>query len=222
MQLKRSLSVLSFAFVVVLCLAAQGQQDPSRTNGTAFSMPACNETTEKYHWNVATKVWECKPDAGGGGAPAASPVFMNGAPAYGAWTAYVDYTKVSGLYVPYSLSTTTLSVGISTADNSVNKYSWCVFNASGTLVASTAPASYTTTGSKSVAWTQGTVTQAPGKYYFGFTGNGSVLSMYASTMTLNFLANANISTGSLNGACPASITPPADDVGLFAPTVVFR
>ena len=74
MQLKNIILLFLISFITPP-LWADGQSDVSKTDGTAFSIPDCTEATEKLHYTLATKSWDCKTDQTGGGGGAVFSVF---------------------------------------------------------------------------------------------------------------------------------------------------
>ena len=76
MQLKmRQLAIIPFLILLAVTSQAQSQTDVSKTDGTAFSVPDCAEATEKLHYTLVTKSWDCKTDQTGGGGGAVFSVF---------------------------------------------------------------------------------------------------------------------------------------------------
>lgn len=67
MQLKTTL-ILALSILGLSFLAQpSAQEHVSRTDGTAFNIPDCNEATEKLHFNPTLKDWDCQTDQQGGG-----------------------------------------------------------------------------------------------------------------------------------------------------------
>src|SRR6266436_3309640 len=86
-----------------------------------------------------------------------------------------NQTPCVGVIISWPLSVSHLTFNVTTLDNSTNKYDFGLYNAAGTLVANIGAASYTTSGAKTGALAQGTVTLNPGLYFLAFTGNSTVM-----------------------------------------------
>jgi hypothetical protein len=68
MQLKgEAMKITIVILCVALALFANGQNDLSRTNGTAIADPGCNPTTQKQWWDFVSDSMTCETDGGGGG-----------------------------------------------------------------------------------------------------------------------------------------------------------
>jgi hypothetical protein len=120
-------------------------------------------------------------------------------------------TPVVGVLVQWPISVGHITINVTAQDNSANLYDFGFYNAAGTLVANVGAASYTTTGIKRLAFSQGTVRFNPGLYFIGWTGNANVLNvtgLAANQTVWHFGASANAGA-SVGGAMPATITPPA-------------
>lgn len=114
---------------------------------------------------------------------------------------------------PNGLSVANFTFGVTTADATHNA-ALCVFgpytgSGSASLVASTAAATYGTTGNQTVASSGGTKTLAPGIYFVGLDlAASSTLNVEATgSQAVLLYGNMAFATGQ-TGACPASITQP--------------
>jgi|HubBroStandDraft_1064217.scaffolds.fasta_scaffold53769_3 hypothetical protein len=115
-----------------------------------------------------------------------------------------------GEIVPTSLSVGHIVFNVTTDDNSASLYSFGIYGSTGTLLCSTTAATYTTTGVKTVACSQGTVTIPAGKIYLGMTGNAAVLQISETQSVGTFYAYNNNFATSSGRAQPSSISAPAD------------
>jgi hypothetical protein len=118
---------------------------------------------------------------------------------------------LGGDVITVPLSAGHIVVDATTADsNSSDYYSFGIFNSSGTLLCSTSPQAFTSTGFYTLACSQGTVTILPGKVYVGVTGNAATAAFYMIQNSSTFYAwNGSFVTTS-GGAQPSSITAPSD------------
>ncbi len=139
-----------------------------------------------------------------------------------------NMTKIWGLLLSFSVTTTQLTYQVTSSDNTANNYDIGVYSSSGALMLNIGPTAGTTfspsTGFRTLPWVQGSTTLAPGKYYLGFTMNCSTAcaKVGAANSNVNFAINASSGTSS-GGGLPASITPPADNWNAGSvPTVVIR
>lgn len=123
-------------------------------------------------------------------------------------TVTANQTTIYGIVNPSAVSVGHLDFNVGTADGATN-FSACVYNTSGTLIASTTAAVYASTGLKNVAISQGTVTIPAGRIFIGFTSGGSVLQLMRTdnALTVSQATNGGTSSG---GACPGTVTPTAD------------
>lgn len=112
-------------------------------------------------------------------------------------------------YFPGLTNVNTLVFRVETADGT-NNSAVCIYNASGSLALHTAPAVYASTGTKTVATVETNGSVTAGKVFVGFTSVaatirfGGIQNFPWATMSNNTV----VATSS--GACPASVTPPAD------------
>jgi len=98
-------------------------------------------------------------------------------------------------------------VWTATADTS-NRESYAIYDVHGHLVASTQPGSYSV-GFQTLAWTQGTVTFHPGRYFIGVTATGTVWRANYLGGLPNAICNVRVGATSGGGSL-VSITPPTD------------
>jgi hypothetical protein len=139
-----------------------------------------------------------------------SSVFMGGQVS-ASQTATTNSLRVCAVIIPFAVSFSQIGIYMATGDNSGDLYSVGLYNSSGVLVAHSTPASYTTSGDKTIATVEGLQTIQPGKYYFGWTGNASTAALgtiNTGTDTPNSENNNGATTAS--GAQVASFTPAAD------------
>lgn len=127
-------------------------------------------------------------------------------------TASANQTLAYGQPIPVQLSIGHITFSVTAADvTGGDVYSVGLYDSSGNLKASCSAAAYTTTGLKTCAISQGTVTLPAGLYYLAYTGNASSLQISTSN-TGQFAACFGISTSagaSSAGALPSTITAPS-------------
>lgn len=98
---------------------------------------------------------------------------------------------------------------VETADGT-NNTAVCIYNASGTLAAHTAPATYAATGVQTVSTVETNASVTAGKVYVAFTSVAATIRLGGmQNFPWVFYSNNTFATTS-GGACPASITPPTD------------
>jgi hypothetical protein len=121
-------------------------------------------------------------------------------------------TRGWAILIPYSLTASTISYAVATADNTANLYDIGLYNASGTLVAdigATAGTTFAPTASPTyitLTFAQGVVTFPPGLYMFEETTNCpsacALLAATNATQNLQPFSTATPSSGNVtsNGA----------------------
>lgn len=110
---------------------------------------------------------------------------------------------------PANVTFTHILVHISTADSS-GLYSWGIYSSTGDLVASVTAASYAATGTVDLATIQGSKTLTGGqRYYFGITGNATVLAIWAGADEILPVNNGS-GSATTAGVLPATTTIPSD------------
>ena len=167
--------------------------------------------------------------AGGGGGGTILPFFATGGERTGGTqTAGKNITKLWGFLLPYGVTTTQISYDVTAADNTANIYNVGIFDNSGNLLLNIGATAGTTfspaKGFRALAWTQGSTTLNPGRYYLGFTTTcaSACATLGASTTFVSFAINAS-STATQNGVFPAAVTVPADAWATGnQPTIVIR
>jgi hypothetical protein len=161
--------------------------------------------------------------------PAALPFFSTGGSQTGMpVSATQNVTTLWGFLLPYSVTTTQITVEVTTADNTANTYDIGIFNNSGTLLLDLGAIAGTTfaplAAFNTLAWTQGSTTLAAGRYYLAFTTNcGSSCAAVGGTQNyVSFAVNASGGASS-GGALPSAMTPPADSWSSgLQPTIVIH
>ena len=119
---------------------------------------------------------------------------------------------VSTIYLP-NTQFSHITVDVSTTDsNTSDFYSWAITDTSGNVKCSISAVNLTGGGANDASCTQGTVTLAPGKYIFAFTGNATTGKIaYSGTAPLA-LSSAVSSSTSSGGAITFPISIPAAGV----------
>jgi len=130
-----------------------------------------------------------------------------------------------GIVLPFQKTTTQITYEVGTADNSANLYDVGIYagTSGGTCtlqvhIGATAGTAFApSTGYKTLSWSGGAVTLAPGRYYLAYTASvtSGAAALGASTGTLTFAGggsagtwgNVSVSTG---GTLPGSVTCPTD------------
>ncbi len=124
--------------------------------------------------------------------------------------------KMWGVVLTYPLLTSSVAYNVVTADNTTNSYDIGIANTAGTIVldvGATAGTSFApATGSRSLAWSQGTKTLQPGKYYVVITtscaSSCATISADGSGVDMTF-QNGTIAGTTSSGAL-SSFSAPAD------------
>lgn len=93
------------------------------------------------------------------------------------------------------------------AADAVNNSAVCIYNAAGTEIAHTAPATYAATGGQLVATVESNATIGPGLIYVGWTSVAGTISFSEAQSQTVWYGNLSFVTTS-GGACPSSISPP--------------
>jgi hypothetical protein len=157
--------------------------------------------------------------ATGGGGGTTLPFFVTGSGQASAKQAgAANVTKVWGILLPFSVTTTRVTYDITAADNTAHNYDLGIFSNSGTLLLNLGSTPGTTfapsKGFRSLSWVQGSITLAPGRYYLALTTDCSATcsALGGSPSFVSFAVNASAGS-STGGALPASITPPVDKWG---------
>jgi hypothetical protein len=125
--------------------------------------------------------------------------------------------KLYGVYLPYSITTSNVTIRFTTVDNTSNLYNFGIYDNNGNLVVqigATAGSAFptpSTANDKTFAWTSANTALAPGRYYLAITTNCSTSCIVISgtAATPSFLA-ADASLGTTLAVLPGTITPPAD------------
>jgi fibronectin-binding autotransporter adhesin len=161
--------------------------------------------------------------------PGALPYFATGGGQTGASSSTTqNVTVLWGFLLPYSVTTTQITYDITTADNTANTYDIGIFNNSGTLMldlgATVGTAFAPAAAFNTLAWSQGSTTLAPGRYYLALTTNcaSNCAALGAASNLVSFAVNAS-GGSSAGGALPATMAPPADAWNAGSqPTVVIH
>jgi hypothetical protein len=153
---------------------------------------------------------------GGGGAPTLPFFATGGGRTGGTQAATVNVTKLWGFLLPYNVTTTQITYDVTTADKTANDYDIGIFTIAGSLVVDLGPVPGSTfsatAGFKTLAWTQGSTSLAPGEYYLGFTTNCATACAKVAAAATNISFAINASAGaSTGGALPSTVTPPANN-----------
>jgi hypothetical protein len=153
------------------------------------------------------------PVANGGTGTAGFSYYIN--PGYNNVTttaAAANTLKISGVVLPNPLpAATKIMFQVATADNT-NNSDVCLYTKAGALAAHIGAQHLGSTGTITGTIVGGPVSLAAGAYYVGFTSVGSTLVPYTTAGTQTTFYTINNATGisTSGGACPGSITPPAD------------
>lgn len=142
-----------------------------------------------------------------------------GQSAYGEANATILVTQNNvacwGFYLPFSITTGTLTYDVNTADNTANVYDIGLYDTNGARKAHTGPLAGTTlfpgTGIMSVSWTGGSVSLAPGRYYAALTSSAAApLAKFSGNIQQSFQGAVACGTSS-SGTLPDPMTTvPAD------------
>lgn len=141
--------------------------------------------------------------SGGGGGSAPLDYLPYNTPSQGQGQSAANQTFVQGFLLPYKLTFSHIGIHVDQLD-AVNNYDFGIYNTAGTLLANVGAAIYASTGFKQLATIQGAQTLQPGRYVFGWTGNGNTLTIDYNTLLICWMINANI-VASVGGVMPASI-----------------
>jgi len=199
--------------------AANLSGTPALPNGTTATTQAATDSSTKLATMAAVHA-VVPPDttktpwitAIHGGSPAAGTQFSSSA----------NQASVYGVVLPFQKTTSTVSYNVVTADSGSSNYDIGIYsgNPGGpcTLVAHTGPVAATTSMTAgwhvNVAWTGGSVTLQPGRYYLAITsaditsGNqATITSDIGGMMFVGGKGNLNVTAG---GTLDASVTCPSD------------
>ncbi|HEY3838134.1 MAG TPA: hypothetical protein VGL72_16255, partial [Bryobacteraceae bacterium] len=119
---------------------------------------------------------------------------------------------LKGIQIQYQVTFSTITYNVGVADNTANLYDIGLYKYStGQLLCDLGPVAGTTfapaTGIRSASCLQGTLTLAPGKYYFAMTGNANTAQLVGTSQYTFASSNNGITTG---GQLLSTVTPPAD------------
>lgn len=136
-----------------------------------------------------------------------------------------NFLVLGGVIIPATLSVGHIGVNVNTADAS-NNTSFCVYDVTGTLEASTSPATYAITGyiANGVAFSGGTKTISAGLTYVGYTSVGATFKMGSLSNAPTFFPFQAVIIPTTSAACPSTITPPTlgfNSTGNSLPAVGF-
>jgi hypothetical protein len=174
---------------------------------TFAAYPACADSGGN-HLNFTTAAGFSCGTTSSGGTAATYFAYPGGTYTGSTITANGNQQTVWGIVNSAPASVGHITFNVTTADG-VNNSAACIYNSSGTLIAHTAPATYGTTGLKTVALVEGTVTFPAGRLFLGLTSAASTLAImrFDSAPTVSSAANAGTTS---SGACLSSITPTTD------------
>jgi hypothetical protein len=145
----------------------------------------------------------------------AFPFFATGGARTGTSQAATENTtKLWGFLLPYSVTTTQITYEVITADNTANEYDIGIYNTSGKLLVGIGATKGTTfassTGFRTLLWTQGSTGLAAGEYYLALTTNCASACAQIAAATGNVSFAVDVSAGaSTGGALPSTMTVPA-------------
>ena len=143
------------------------------------------------------------------------PFFMTGGGRTGgAQAATENVTALWGFLLPYAVTTTQITYEVITADNTANEYDIGIYNTSGKLLVGIGATKGTTfassTGFRTLLWTQGSTGLAAGEYYLALTTNCASACAQIAAATGNVSFAVDVSAGaSTGGALPSTMTVPA-------------
>jgi hypothetical protein len=129
---------------------------------------------------------------------------------------------LQALYTPDPVTFGHVYFNVGTLDAS-NNYSIGIYDSNGNTICTITAASYSSTGDKSVACTQGTVTLPAGKFYEMFTGAATTLKIGDIGSTVQSIYQNNDFGTSSGGAVPTggpAFTPPSDSVSSTGPMML--
>jgi Pectate lyase superfamily protein len=151
-------------------------------------------------------------DSGTACAPALYTSYAMGFLSAGQAPSGTNAVDLSTIYLP-NVQFSHITVDVSTSDsNTGDFYSWAITDTSGNVKCSISVLNLTAGGASDASCTQGTVTLAPGKYIFAFTGNATTGKIaYSGTAPLA-LSSAVSSSTSSGGAITFPISIPAAGV----------
>lgn len=122
--------------------------------------------------------------------------------------------RLIGVYFPSRVTASNVFLHRNAASGA-NLTSVGLYDSSGALVWATAASTtdWNGTGHTTVAFSGGSTSWGPGKYYFAVTSAAATFRVEAGTSNYTWLTATNSVTGSASGAMPSSITIPADSIG---------
>jgi hypothetical protein len=181
--------------------------------GSAGDAPALATLTAGPNITITNGPGSIKISAPGG---FALPFFVTGGERTGSSVAAGhNVTALWGFLLPYDVNTKQITYGVTTADNTANKYDIGIFNYAGHLLLHTGATAGTTFAPskafRSLLWTEGSAHLSAGRYYIAFTTDcsSSCAAIGAASANVSFAANtsAGASTG---GSLSSTITSPVD------------
>jgi hypothetical protein len=225
---------LGILFIGGLLLLGQGQSIPVVPAGTGGTSQVLQQPTlngpitvgQLACGNLSDATASCNTDAtnasnissgalavarGGSGGAGATYFLGNG---YQSGTTNVssNLLLLSGITIPDAIpSAGHLVFQVTTADGT-NNADVCLYSKAGSLVAHTGAQHFGSTGVIVSAISGGAVSVPAGAYYAGFTSVGGTLVVTSSPNQFPTFYSFGVATGisTSGGACPGSITPPAD------------
>lgn len=184
--------------------------------GSTSNNPVLSTLTAGSNISITNGPGSITISASGGGDGVALPFYVTGSGHTGATqAATLNVTKVWGFLLPYNVTTTQVTYDVTTADKTANDYDIGIYTNAGSLVVDIGPTAGSTfspsAGFKTLAWTQGPTSLAPGQYYLAFTTNCASACAKVASGGDNISFAINTAAGaSAGGALPSSITPPAN------------
>jgi hypothetical protein len=121
------------------------------------------------------------------------------------------------IYIPWGISTGHMQFDVTGADTVPNSYDVGIYGpfiagaTSVSLLANSGPKTYTTTGIKTIAWLQGTVTLTAGFYFMFWTSSGSgslPLLLQGGITQIPYLYQAYSATTSVSSTLPTTVAVP--------------
>jgi hypothetical protein len=183
--------------------------------GSTGKAPVLSTLTAGQNVTIVNDPGSITISATGGGASPTLQFFVTGGGRSGTVQgATQNVNLLWGFLLPYNVTTTEITYGVTTLDDTANKYDIGLFNSSGNLVVDIGATPGTTfapaDGFHTLSWTQGSTALEAGLYYVALTTNcaSSCALILAAPSTVSFASD--VSTGkSTGGALPSTITPPA-------------